>query len=219
MNKKNVIVFDFDGTLADTDCLIKDTIVSTVNEYGHFEVTKDNLESYFGPTESGIIRKVVGERLFPEAWTFFLEDYIRLQGDTIKKVPGMDELLEHLFAKKNLLLLLVTGRSRETTDISLSYLGYEKYFGKVYTGSEEGINKDVSLNQSLIDFGIQKENILYIGDTIADIHTMKKAGIDLISAAYCCKDANVQKQLEKENPGNVVFSTKELTKRLDEIVK
>ncbi len=219
MDKKSVIVFDFDGTLADTTLLIQDSILNTLREYGHFEVNESNLEDHFGPSEAGIIKKIVGDKVFPEAWTYFLEEYIRIQKDTIKKFPGMDDLLEKLSKRKDLLLLLVTGRSRETAEISLSYLGYESYFGKVYTGSEEGINKNISIENALNDFGIKKENIVYIGDTLADIHTMKKACVDLLSVSYCYQDKSRISQLEKENGGNVMHSVLELQERLEEITK
>lgn len=219
MNKKSVIIFDFDGTLADTTLLVQNSILGTLREYGHFEVDENNLEDHFGPSEPGIIKKIVGDKVFPEAWAYFLEEYIRIQKETIKRIPGMDDLLENLSKRKDLLLLLITGRCRETAEISLSYLGYESYFGKVYTGSEEGINKDVSIETALNDFGIQKENIVYIGDTLADIHTMRKAQVDLLSVSYCYQDEMKISQLEKENAGNVMHSVMDLQKRLDEITK
>ncbi len=220
MIQKSVIAFDFDGTLADTTRLVHETIINSCNEYGHMEINEDNLESHFGPTESGIIRSIVGEKLFPEAWTFFLEEYIRIQPDTIKKIPGMDELLEELSKRNDILLVLVTGRSKVTTDISLACLGYERYFAKVYSGSEEGINKDKNIENLIHDYGVEKKDIIYVGDTIADIHTMhEKAGIDLLSVTYCQPDEAVKLEMERLNPGNLCPDVTNLRKRLFELLK
>lgn len=220
MNHKSVIAFDFDGTLADTTRLIHETIINTCHEYGHQEINEENLESHFGPTESGIIKAVVGEKVFPEAWTFFLEEYIRIEPEMIKNIPDMDALLKELSERKDLLLVLVTGRSKVTTDISLAYLGYEKYFAKVYSGSDEGINKDKNIENVIHDYGVKKEDIIYVGDTIADIHTMhEKADVDLLSVTYCQPDETVKAEMERLNPGNLCPDVTNLRKRLFELLK
>ena len=219
MNKKSVVIFDFDGTIVDSNQLEHQALLNTIHEYGFEEINDSNLENHFGPTESGILKNLLGEDLFPEAWAFFIEDYLRLQEELLVKIPGMDDLLLSLSKKQDLLLLLVTGRSKETADISLDYLGYDKYFGKVYTGSDEGINKDENIEKLLEDFGLEKENIVYVGDTLADIKTMKAIGIDIITVSYSQYDKNNKDQLEEDNPGNVVNSIQELETKLIEITK
>jgi phosphoglycolate phosphatase len=218
MEKKNIIAFDFDGTLVDSTRLIHETLINTSHEYGHNEITEENIEEHFGPTESGILKEIVGPKVFPEAWAYYIEDYIRLQPEILHNFPEMDELLEELSKRKDILLLLITGRSRPTAEISLSYLGYDKYFAKIYTGSEEGINKDENINAALEDYGIEKSRILYIGDTLADIHTMKSIDVDLLSVTYSSKDTETIHLIEKENPSNVCHTIQELKNRLFELI-
>ncbi len=219
MNKKSVIVFDFDGTIVDSNNLEHQALLNTIHEYGFEEIDDSNLEDHFGPTESGILKNILGEDIFPEAWAFFIEDYLRLQEELLVKIPGMDDLLLSLSKKKDLLLLLVTGRSKETADISLDYLGYDKYFAKTYTGSDEGINKDENIEKILDDYGVEKEHIVYVGDTLADIKTMKSIGIEIISVSYSQYDKNHKDMLEEENPHHVVHSVKELEEKLLNITK
>jgi len=219
MNKKSVIVFDFDGTIVDSNNLEHQALLNTIHEYGYEEIDDSNLEDHFGPAESGILKNILGEDIFPEAWAFFIEDYLRLQEELLVKIPGMDDLLLSLSKKKDLLLLLVTGRSKETADISLDYLGYDKYFAKTYTGSDEGINKDENIEKILDDYGVEKEHIVYVGDTLADIKIMKSIGIEIISVSYSQYDKNHKDMLEEENPHHVVHSVKELEEKLLNITK
>ena len=219
MNKKNIIIFDFDGTIANTNKLIPDSIINTLNEYGINEITQDNIFSHYGPTEKGILMNFLNDKIIPEAWTYYLEEYIRLQDSEMQRIEGMDDLLERLSRHNDLLLLLLTGRSKETADISLSYLGYDKYFAKVYSGSVEGNKKDVSIYNAIEDYGLKKENMLYIGDSISDIRTMRKVGIDILSVSYCCQTEVRKIQLSKENPNNVCDSVKELEDKLFLLIK
>jgi len=211
--KKRVIAFDFDGTIADSMNLEHRSMLYAIHLAGHNEITDDNLEDHFGPTESGIIRKICGEEAFEKVFPSFLKKYEELQYEEMKPIPGIKELLEKLSKLSCFTLVLVTGRSRETMEISLDYLGVRSFFQKTYWGSEEGINKDQNLEKVTKDFSVSKDEILYIGDTLADIQTMKKVGIDLISVGYCHneKDRHI---LKENNPEGYVGSVAELSKRL-----
>ncbi len=219
MQKKNILVFDFDGTIVNSTELEHTALLNTIHEYGFSDITKDNLECYFGPTESGILKNILGEDNFPEAWAYFIEDYLRLQDTLLKRIPGMDQLLKDLSLRKDILLVLVTGRSKETCDISLSYLGYDNYFSKVYTGSDEGINKGDNMNLLIENYGVQKHNIIYIGDTVADIKTLFQEGIDILSVSYSEFEKSRKEELEELNPGNVVHTVEELRTRLFALIE
>ena len=201
--KKRVIAFDFDGTIADSMNLEHRSMLYAIHLTGHNEITDDNLEDHFGPTESGIIRKICGEEAFAKVFPPFLKKYEELQYEEMKPIPGIKELLEKLSKRSCFTLVLVTGRSRETMEISLDYLGIRSFFQKTYWGSEEGINKDQNLEKVTKDFSVSKDEILYIGDTLADIQTMKKVGIDLISVGYCHNKKD-QQILKENNPDYLI---------------
>jgi phosphoglycolate phosphatase-like HAD superfamily hydrolase len=64
MNKKSVIVFDFDGTIVDSNNLEHQALLNTIHEYGYEEIDDSNLEDHFGPAESGILKNILGEDIF-----------------------------------------------------------------------------------------------------------------------------------------------------------
>lgn len=213
MNKKKVLCFDFDGTLADSEPLEKESIVQTLEYFGNESVTKENLSDHYGPTETGILQMVLGEEESVAAIPHFYATYSELQEQYLKKSEEIEEMLKTVHEKHpETILLLVTGRDAETLDISLSYLGFGSFFVKTYTGSKEGINKDESMKKAMRDFDCDKEDMLYIGDTLADVRVMKENGFDLFSAGYY-HDKSYQEKLRKENE-NTFTSIRELKEAL-----
>ena len=208
MQRKKCICFDFDDTLVKSLGLTKESLIRTLNYFGHNEITMENLHDYFGPTEPGIITNILGEDEALAALPFFYQTYSELQSELLVKNDEITEMLESLSKRPDLLILLITGRSQETLDISSHFLDYEKYFKKTYVGSMDGINKDESMKEAMHDFDLEKEDMLYIGDTLEDISVMKENDYDIFSAGYF-HDEEYQKKLKSENE-NTFTSIKDL---------
>lgn len=216
MQRKKCICFDFDDTLVKSMGLTKEALIRTLNYFGHNEITTENIHDYFGPSEPGIITNILGEDEALAALPYFYQTYSELQSEFLYKNDEITELLESLSKRPELIILLVTGRSQETLDISSHFLGYEKYFKKTYVGSIDGINKDESMKEAMHDFDLEKEDMLYIGDTLEDISVMKENEYDIFSAGYF-HDEEYQKKLLSENE-NTFTSVKDLSDAILKVI-
>lgn len=216
MNKKKALIFDFDGTIADSMKLEKTALVKTINKYGIFNVTIENIEDYFGPTELGILEKILVNEDKKEYWSYFLEEYQRMQPELLTTFNGIEPLINSL--KDKFSIFLVTGRSKETLDISLSYLNIASAFIKTYTGSDLGINKDINIKKLLDEYNYDISDVLYIGDSLADINTIHKINGDIISVGYRYANKEDIKKLEEINPNNVVSTVLQLKERLYQLL-
>lgn len=174
-------------------------------------INKEIVHSHYGPTEYGILKELVPPGDLEKAWKACLS-YYKEASKSLVPFEGIKDLLQTLSEKK-CLLLLVTGRSKDTLEISLPDLGLDSYFVKCYTGSDEGTNKEKSIETIFKDYGIGKEDILYIGDTLDDIRMMRSISVDILSVSYS-HDLKYQEELMKKNPGNVCTSVSELKKRI-----
>ncbi len=212
---KKAIVFDFDGTLTDSMEIENLSMSKALTSVGCFSVSKDEITSHYGPTERGIISSIVPPGKKEEAWKNCLLYYRELAKD-LRPFDGILDILSSLKEKK-ILTLLVTGRSRETLDISLHDMQLESYFQKTYTGSDSGTNKEESLTSLFKDFSLDKNEVLYIGDTLDDIRMMRNIQTEILSAGYS-HDKEYQKLLEEKNPGNVCSSVQQLKTRLMEVI-
>lgn len=217
MKRKKILCFDFDGTLADSLYLEKMSMLKTVQDFGYESVTLENIEEYFGPTEPGVIQHIVSKEESAAAVSYFYRIYIEYQNSLLRKNDAMINMLKTLQQQSDAQLVIVTGRAKETLEITLPYLGLNNFFLQCYTGSEHGVNKAESMRQVLKDFDCEKEDVLYIGDTLKDIEVMKQEGYDILSASYY-HDNEYQKLLEENNPGNVLNSIDSLTERLLSII-
>jgi HAD superfamily hydrolase (TIGR01549 family) len=206
------VIFDFDGTLASSFSLITYCFLTVLKEYG-IEMTPEELQKHYGPSEDGMLVKFLGEEKGKEAFKEYQRIYSEKHEEYIPALSsGCFEILSEL-KNKNIPLVLVTGRSRETWNISADKLHIASFFKKVYTGSPEGVNKPISFAACQRDFGLDKKDMLYVGDSLMDIESCSTFGIKLISVSYN-HTSNVKK-LEKGNPGHVAHNGIELKNLLD----
>lgn len=182
-NNFDGFIFDIDGTLTATNELIFASFNHIAEKYLNRTFTDEEILSLFGPTEDVILKEWCGER-YEEA----REVYYNFYSDNhhIASVhEGMIEILDHL-KSKNFPLGIFTGKGRQAAQITLQKIGAEKYFDLIVTGddvtnhkpSAEGILRFVN------QFGLNKEKVLMIGDSVGDVKASKEAGVKIASVLW-----------------------------------
>lgn len=206
-----ILAFDFDGTLTNSFPMIVRILTELYAERG-MKKTQEDFTPLWGPDEKGICLRAFGEKEGPKAYQEYLTLYAKYHDEYIKGLtPGMEDLLKEL-KKKGVKLLLVTGRSLPSTEISFERLHLEGIFDRIYVGSITGVNKPESLLQAERDYNIKPEDLVYVGDSLKDVESCRKAGVKLLSVSFN-HTADVKK-LEAANPGNVCHSVGELRKKI-----
>lgn len=217
MSKKKIVVFDFDGTLANSLPLIGYCFEKSLANYLKEEVKEEDVFKYSGPTEKGIIKKIVKPEDFLTAFKKYLEIYNEKHDEYIKEIDvNLINLLTDLKNKK-ITVVLATGRGRESTIISFKRLGLNKYFDGIYTGSLVRVNKADSLKKIMKKYDVTSNDVIYIGDTYADYLEMSKVNIKLLSVLYY--NMADELRLKGVNVENLVYSIKELKTKIEEFIK
>jgi len=197
-------IFDIDGTLTSTNELIFASFRQIAKKYLNKTFTDEEIHSLFGPTEDVILKEWCGKR-YEEA----KEEYYNFYSDNhhIANVhEGMIEILDHL-KSKNFPLGIFTGKGRRASLITLQKIGAEKYFDLIVTGddvvnhkpSAEGILKFVN------HFGLNKEKVLMIGDSVSDVKASKEAGVKIASVLW---DSHREEKVKSMN-SDYYFNTVE----------
>ncbi|HLO49971.1 MAG TPA: HAD-IA family hydrolase [Kamptonema sp.] len=208
MNK--IIIFDFDGTLADT----LNAIVSITNrlavEFGYKSATKDelaeirNLNSWEIIKHSGIsvfkvpflVRKVRKE--------------LKNEIQEIRLFPGIKEVLLELKNQGNQ-LGIITSNSKENVLALMERNDLQEIFDFIYTGTTL-FGKDKVINNWLKQANVKREDVIYVGDETRDIDAAKKAHIKMVAVSW---GFNVKAALAERKPDFLI----EHPQQLIEVIK
>ena len=217
MNKKKAVVFDFDGTLSNSFPLVAQKITEAIAMFRKEELTEEENNSIYGPTEEGIILKLIKDKgEAKECFLRYLDLYNQYHEELLPDfIPGIRELLEEL-NRRNIPVYLLTGRSKESTMITLTKFNAFKYFKAIYTGGLYGEVKEELLNELASIHHYNKEDLVYIGDSLHDVPQCRRANVDIISVSYANTDS--YEKLEEINKGNVAKTVEELKAKLFQIL-
>lgn len=186
------IVFDFDGTIANTLPLIFIGIQSVFREFAQMTLSDSDVIARFGPTEEGIIYSGVARSDFERAVGRFFEIYETEHERVVAQNDAIHELLAGL-KQKGLRLGLFTGKGRRAAEISLRKLNLAKYFNVILTGDDVTAPKPhpegIFLALSLLN--VKPHETAYVGDSAADMQAAKRAGVLSIGVHWLETSQNI----------------------------
>ncbi|SDX67240.1 HAD family hydrolase [Paenibacillus sp. CF384] len=173
------VLFDFDGTLADTLPLSFNAFRSVFKQHDHREVTNDELVAMFGPTEEGIIdENFTNKAAVLQAIEDYYSFYEKGHDHNVPNEQELVDLLQHL-KEQGVKIGVITGKSRRAFAISSEALQLQQFFDVTITGDDvdkpkpdpEGIHKALHI------LGVDSSNAIFVGDSNADILAGKAAGL------------------------------------------
>ena len=206
------IAFDFDGTLADSVEFCLAVFEKVFTKYmGEKAPDREAVYNNFGMNEPGVIRFFMGQEN-PDAENDFYEFHRALRPEAF---PGVIGLLDFL-KSKDIPMTILTGRSETTCNISLDFLGMQKYFVSAKYGSPEKNDKAGQLREVMSAYGLRADEIVYVGDAVSDVTACRKAGVECLTAAWA-SSARIE-ELKKVNPGLIFYSVDDMLLWLKERV-
>ncbi|QDP39881.1 HAD family hydrolase [Radiobacillus deserti] len=179
------IIFDFDGTLADTLPVCFEGFQKTFEEYDHRSLTEEEIVEMFGPTEADIIRQNLKHDKKEEAVEWYFHVYETQHEAFVPRNSEIEVLLKDL-KEKGFKLGMVTGKARRSLDISLQKLEMEGIFDLTITGDDVQVAKPdpEGLNKALHRLEVHPDEAMFIGDSNADIQAGKEAGVTTVGVHW-----------------------------------
>ncbi|KQL19922.1 HAD family hydrolase [Cytobacillus solani] len=179
------VIFDFDGTIADTLPVCFYAFQAVFKEFDNIEYTIDEIKGMFGPSETGIITGNLQNENHNEAIEHFYKKYDEKHSDHNYYNDEMNELLQYL-KMEGYKIGIVTGKARRSLNISLKYLNMENLFDVVITGDDVSMPKPhpEGINKALEQLGILTSEAIFVGDSDADIQAGIQAKVFSIGVQW-----------------------------------
>lgn len=199
-----VIIFDFDGTLADTIDILLSITNRLSAEFGFKSAKKEEL-AQLSNLNSWQILQYSGISIFKFPLLIRrLKAELHSEVPHIQLFPGIKEVLLEL-KKRGFQLGIITSNSRENVLGTLEKNGLQDTFTFIYSGSTFGKHKVI--NKWLRIENIHTEKVVYVGDEIRDIDAAKKTGIKVIAVGW---GFNSPQALAAQNPNFLIERPQEL---------
>jgi len=209
-----VIVFDWDGTLADS--------VAKIIQCKHFLACKYHLPL---PSDK-LIKSVLGMKFedalakcFPslsaEKLALLGQEYHELMRQDhyqAKIFPGISSLLG-ILKKRGIKLAIATSKDKHEMDKAIEYNNLAGMFDIICCGKEyEEKPHPAMLHYIMQEFESQPSECLMIGDTLTDIAFATNAKVKILCVTFGAHSKNI---LQKNNPFGFIEQWPELIKVID----
>jgi len=213
MENIKFVIFDFDGTIADTmpfsfsrslELLRKEKIdfpekeiIKKIKSNNYFELMKEFKLSWLKiPFMLQIVKQ--GQR------------DLYSQIDKIKIFPGMKNLLKDLRNNNYQIGILSSNMQRNVNKfIKIKRLNF---FNIIYCESNI-LGKDQTFRKMMRKYNLKPEEIIYIGDEIRDVEACKKVGIKIIGVSW---GLHTIEALQKNGVDYIVKKPSEILKIINE---
>jgi len=191
---KKYILFDFDGTLVNTNDVILASWQHTYRHYLGHEMPVDHITSCFGEP-----LLLTMEREFPgvdpqESADVYRQFQMENADKLVTIIPGIKELLADLKAA-GYVLGIVTSRTRESALRYMDMFGITSYFSDLVTCDDTTVHKPnpEPILLAMSKLGASAEESIMIGDSPFDIKCANNAGVDsvMVNWRITCDETSV----------------------------
>lgn len=208
------VIFDLDGTLADSLESIAYCTNRALAKYGFAPFEKERYKYFVGDGAAELIRRALVHS-GDEALAFYdrvkAEYDVLFETDCMYKVEPYDGIIEllHALKERDIKIAVLSNKPHERTqDVILTLFG-EGLFDAVQ-GQVDTMNKKPSPDGVYYiakQFGLEIADIVYVGDTNTDMQTGKLAGAFTIGVLWGFRD---RKELEENHADAIIETPHEL---------
>ena len=192
---KKAVIFDLDGTLADTIASITYCGNLALSRFGLPSFGEEDYKHFVGDGAAMLIRRALlaagDERLehFDEVYEAYLEIFAKDCMYQVKPYEGICALLEELKRLSVRIAVLSNKPDRDSLRV------VEALFGKGYFDFVQGQRADIprkpdpaGVYRIMEAFGLSAGDFLYVGDSGVDMKTGRAAGIFTVGVLWGFRD-------------------------------
>jgi phosphoglycolate phosphatase len=182
-----LVVFDLDGTLADTKTDLALSVNAMREDMGLGPLPLEAVTSYVGHGVTVLVKRALGDKApdgeVEKGLAFFLDYYAHHLLDNTVAYPGVREALEGLGDRK---LAILTNKPARFSREIVEGLGLAPYFFGIYGGDSFPLKKPdpMGIKAVMSYLSIPAEKTLIVGDSDTDVLTGRNAGVWTCGVTY-----------------------------------
>ncbi len=203
-----LIVFDWDGTLMDSEAHIINSMQCAFDDVGMDSVTDASVRNIIGLGMREAVATLLPE-ISSDTYASIVDRYRYhfFADDSCEPFDGVGEVLESLH-DQGYLLAVATGKGRQGMDRALASTGFGKYFLESRCADETRSKPDPQMLNEIIEIlDVSHNKTLMVGDTEYDLEMANAAGIASLGVDY---GAHERDRLLECNPLDCLASIQEL---------
>ena len=186
-NDYKLLIFDWDGTLADSIGRIVTAMHIAAQRAGRPERDDEAVKGIIGLGLPEAILTLYPDMTPEQVVSFrqhYADVYIAMDAQPSPLFAGVKDSLE-AFRAEGYRLAVATGKARRGLDRVLKANGWEDFFDITRAADESASKPDpLMLNQILAHCDVRPENALMVGDASFDLLMARNAGIDSVAVGY-----------------------------------
>jgi phosphoglycolate phosphatase len=205
-----LVVFDFDGTIADTYDAFVEIVNNLAGEFGYKPVDQADLARYKNLSS----REIVKQSEIPLIKIPFILRRVKLAlRDKIKRLKPCQDIAPFLLKLKQngYSLGIVTSNAQENVLIFLENNGLSSLFDFIYSGNTL-FGKHKVIEQVLRNYQLTPAEVVYVGDETRDILAARHSQVKVVAVGWGFNSPEV---LIQHHPHAFITHPQELFKVLD----
>lgn len=183
----DLLIFDWDGTLADSIGRIVEAMKVAARSAGYVERDDEAIKGIIGlalPEAILTLYPQLSDAQVVEFRQHYADCYMAMDSEPSPLFPGVAESLA-AFRAAGYRLAVATGKARRGLDRVLKAHGWEAYFD-ITRAADETRSKPhpLMLEEILAHCQVPRERALMVGDASFDLLMARNAGIDAVAVGY-----------------------------------
>ena len=207
-----MIIFDFDGTIANTFPLAVGVINKLASYFGYEKLSESDIETFRSLKLADIRSYLRLSWMEVPLFIIRVREELFKQVGFIRPVLGMEDVVSELKGKNHTLGLVTSNSSSVVEQFTGKY--FPGCFSFVYAGAAI-FGKDKIIREILDTYHLDSKEVVYVGDEVRDVDAARRAGIEIISVSWGFQG---REMLKKINPEFLVDSPHQLREKLAKII-
>lgn len=213
MNSKKyeLIIFDWDGTIIDSQAHIISSMKNAVADEGLLVPDDEQVRHIIGLSLNTAIETLIPDiqsETVARIAEHYRKHFFAEAAEYSELFNGVPEIIRDLHAS-GYYLAVATGKGRRGLDIALKKTGLQPYFHITRCADETRSKPDpMMLDEILTDLELEANQAIMVGDTSYDIDMAGNINMDCVAVTYGMHD---KKHLENSHPTYFIDSISQLS--------